>query len=224
MFSPDVSQAILLSLRVAAWCAVLGAPPAIAVGWWLARARFRGRGLVTTVVLAPLVLPPVVTGLLLLRLFGARSALGSALAALGLQVPFSLAGVVLAALVVGFPLYVLSARAAFEGVDRRFEESARTLGRSRFDVFWRISLPLAAPGILAGALLAFARALGEFGATAVLAGNIEGRTRTISLAIYTLLESPDGDGEINRLVWASLALTGLALAGAELVRRRARHD
>ncbi len=213
MNAPNPLTAILLSLQVGLWCTLLGAPLAIGLGWLLARHRFPGRTALSTLVLAPLVMPPVVTGLLLLRLFGRGGPLAM------VHIPFTLAGAVVAAFVVGLPLYVMAARGAFEAVDRRYEEVSWTLGVRPRRTFFRVTLPLAAPGIAAGAVLAFARALGEFGATAVLAGNVEGRTRTIALAVYTLFEAPGGEPGIAVLVWASLGVSFAALAGYEMFSR-----
>lgn len=217
---PEPGSAVLLSLVVALVAAFLGLGPAVALGWLLARREFAGKSLVTTVVLAPLVLPPVVTGFLLLSALGGQSPLGRALADLGLPVPFTLLGAIVAAFVVGLPLYVVAVRGAFEAVDPRYEEVSWTLGAPPARTFRRISLPLAVPGIAAGAVLAFARALGEFGATVVLAGNVEGRTRTIALAVYTLLESPGGRRTMWILVGASVALSLAALLGYEALSRR----
>jgi molybdate transport system permease protein len=189
------------------------------MGWILARRDFLGKSFVSMIVMAPLVVPPVVTGFLLLSVLGRESALGGVLAAIGLPIPFTLLGATLAALVVGFPLYVMAIRAVFDTVDRRFEEVSWTLGVPKAPTFRRISLPLALPGIAAGAVLAFARALGEFGATVVLAGNMEGETRTIALAVYSLLESPSGQGATWILVIASVMLSLVALLGFEGLSR-----
>lgn len=217
--SVDLLSAVRLSLVVGAVSTLAGLVPAVACAWALARGHFRGKALLSAALLAPLVLPPVVTGLLLLQALGRSSALGGWLEALGWPVPFSLTGAVLAALVVGFPLYVMSIRAAFEAVDPRLEEVSWTLGVRPWRTWLRVTLPLAAPGIAAGMVLAFARGLGEFGATAILAGNIEGRTRTIALAVYALLEAPDGEAGLRRLVWASLGLAAVALVGYEALNR-----
>lgn len=224
--SPSVRSAVGLSLLVALVATLLALAPAIGLGWVLARRDFVGKSLVSTLVLAPLVIPPVVTGFLLLWFFGANGPAGRALGVLGLQVPFSWVGAVLAAFVVGFPLFVMSVRGAFEGVDSEYEDLARSLGATPRRAFFRVALPLALPGVGAGMVLAFARALGEFGATIVLAGNIEGETRTIALAVYTLLESPAAQRGVWLLVGASLALSFLALGGYELLsrRQRARRD
>jgi molybdate transport system permease protein len=219
LFTPDPISAIRLSLVVGLWCVVLGLPFAVAGGWLLARREFAGKTAVSTLLLAPLVIPPVVTGLLILSVLGASSPLGRVLEGAGLPIAFTLTGGVLAALAVGLPLYVLAARAAFEAVDPRLEEVSLTLGVPPAKTFRRITLPLALPGIAAGAVLAFARALGEFGATAVVSGNVEGETRTIAMAVYTLLESPSGGSATFVLVLASLVLSFAALAGYELLTR-----
>lgn len=218
----DPWSAVRLSLVAALLATLVGLAPAVFLGWVLARRDFPGKAFLSTLVLAPLVLPPVVTGFLLLSLLGSRSPAGRFLAELGLPVPFTLVGAALAAMVVGLPLYVLSVRGAFEAVDPHYEDVSRSLGVPPWRTFVRVSLPLALPGIAAGAVLAFARALGEFGATVVLAGNVEGRTRTIALAVYTLLESPGGDRATWILVGASVALSLVALVGYEALSRRQR--
>ena len=217
---PGVGSAIRLSVIVALLATLVGLVPAIGLGWVLARWDFRGKSIVSALVLAPLVLPPVVTGFLLLSVLGTNTSFGGALASLGLPVPFTLLGAALAAFVVGMPLYVISIRGAFEVIDSKYEELSSTLGATPRRTFLRISLPLALPGIAAGAVLAFARALGEFGATVVLAGNVEGSTRTIALAVYTLLESPQGQEQVWILVGASVAVSLLALFGFEVLSRR----
>jgi molybdate transport system permease protein len=219
---PSVSSAIWISILVAILATLAGLPLAVGVGFILARRDFTGKAVVSTLALAPLVVPPVVTGFLLLSLLGSGSPVGRWLAAMGLPVPFTLLGAAIAAMVVGFPLYVLSVRNAFEAVDPHYEELSWTLGVPPRRTFRRVSLPLALPGIAAGALLAFARALGEFGATVVLAGNVEGSTRTIALAVYTLLESPGGNRTTWILVGASVALSLAALIGFETLGRRQR--
>lgn len=219
MTGVDPLAAIRLSLIVGFVSTVLAFPLAVGLGWLFARRDFPGRALLSGLVLSPLVLPPVVTGLILLELLGNRSPLGRALAALGLPVPFTLFGAILAALVVGLPLFVNATRLAFEAVDPRLEEVAISLGDSPRRAFLRVSLPLALPGLAAGALLAFARGLGEFGATVVLAGNMEGQTRTIALAVYSLLDLPGGEGAVWGLVAASVALSAAALGGTEALLR-----
>jgi molybdate transport system permease protein len=209
---------------VALGATLVGFVPAVWLGWILARKEFLGKSVVATVALIPLVLPPVVTGFLLLSLLGSQGPLGGVLERLGLPIPFTLLGATLAALTVGLPLYVVSVRNAFQVVDPSFEEISWTLGRRPWPTFIRVTFPLAVPGIAAGAVLAFARALGEFGATVVLAGNVEGDTRTIALAVYTLLESPQGRGAIWVLVGASVLLSLLALLGYEALSRRQRRQ
>lgn len=216
------ASAIRLSLFVALLSTLLAAVPAVGLGWLLARRDFRGKALVSTAVLAPLVLPPVVTGYLMLSFLGREGLGGRLLGLLGVQVPFTLLGAVLAATVVGLPLFVLAARAAFEGVDRRYEEVAASLGDPPLRTFFRVALPLARSGILAGAVLAFARALGEFGATIVLAGNLQGATRTIPLAVYTLMEAPGEGRAIWVLVGASILLSLGALVMYETLSRSQR--
>jgi molybdate transport system permease protein len=217
----QVREALWRSVWVALWVVALGLPLATGLGWVLARKRFVGKALVGALVTAPMVLPPVVTGYLILRVFGRSSWLGGALGAVGMPVTFHINGAILAALVVAVPLYVMSARAAFEQVDRELEESARVEGATTWQAIWHVSLPLAWPGLLAGAILAFMRALGEFGATAMVAGNIAGQTRTLSLAIYTALELPGGERAAWPLITATLVLSGAALVGYEALSRRA---
>jgi len=221
---PDPWSAIRLSFWVALAATVFGFVPAVWLGWVLARREFPGKGLISTVALLPLVLPPVVTGFVLLTLLGTRSPLGAWLEGVGFPVPFTLLGATVAALAVGFPLYVISVRNSFQAVDPSYEAVAWTLGRRPWPAFLRVTFPLALPGIVAGAVLAFARALGEFGATVVLAGNVEGSTRTIPLAVYTLLESPGGRGSIWILVGASALLSFMALLGFEALSRHQRRQ
>lgn len=215
----DAASAIRLSLEVGAIATTLGLAPAAWIAWILARRQFAGKSLLTGVVMAPLVLPPVVTGIVLLRLFGRSTPVGGALTALGFPVTFSLTGAVLAAIVVGFPLYVITLRSAFEAVDPRYEEVSLTLGVAPGATWRRITLPLAMPGIAAGVVLAFARGLGEFGATAIIAGNMEGKTRTLALAVYALLDERDGEATTRVLLAASLTLSLLSLAAFEGLNR-----
>jgi molybdate transport system permease protein len=215
----DPFTAVRLSLLVAACATLLGLPIAIALGWLLARREFPGKALVSGALLTPLVLPPVITGLLLLRILGRNGTLGRWLASHGLPIPFTFGAAVIAAFVVGLPLFVMVARSTFDALDPRYEEVSLTLGIRPARTFLRVTLPLALPGLAAAAVLSFARALGEFGATAVLAGNMEGRTRTISLAVYTLLDLPDGESSAWTLVLASGAIAVLALIGYEALLR-----
>lgn len=218
-FSPEVRDALQLSWAVAAASVVVSLPLALVLGFLLARRDFHGKSLLSALLLAPLVLPPVVTGLLLLEVFGRSGRVGAALDAVGVHVAFGPVGAVLAAVVVGFPLFVLSVRAAWEAVDPRYEEVAATLGAPPVETFRRVVLPLLAPGLAAGAVLVFARALGEFGATIVLAGNVPGRTRTLALAVYAALDAPGGESLLPPLVALSLGSAVLAIVGFEALNR-----
>jgi molybdate transport system permease protein len=221
MLSALELEALRLSLQVAAVAVACSLPVAIAVAWLLARGRFPGRVLLDTVVHLPLVLPPVVIGYFLLLLFGARGPVGQWLAeTFGVRLIFTRWGAALAAAVMAFPLMVRAIRLALESVDRGLEAAARTLGASRFDVFRTITLPLMLPGIVSGAIVAFAAALGDFGATITFVGNVQGETQTLSLAIYSLAQSPDGDAAALRLVILSLVIAVAALAASEALARR----
>ncbi|MFN8722129.1 MAG: molybdate ABC transporter permease subunit [Rhodospirillales bacterium] len=216
-------EAVLLSLRVAVTATTASLPVAVAVAWCLARLRFPGRALLDAVVHMPLVMPPVVIGYLLLVVLGTRGPVGGWLyETFGLRLIFTTEGAAVAAAVMGFPLMVRAIRQALEAVDPGLEFAARTLGAGRFDVFRSVTLPLMLPGILAGAIVAFAAALGEFGATITFVGNVDGETRTLPLANYTATQSPDGDAVAARLVTISfaLALGGLVLAEAVSLRVR----
>lgn len=220
LLTPEEWMALRLSLRVAACAALAGLPFAIAVAYLLVRIPFSGKWLVEAVVNLPLVLPPVVTGYLLLVLFTPAGPLGSVLADwLGLKIVFSWLGAVLAAGVVSFPLMVRTVRLAFQAVDPRLEMAARSLGASRLTTFWTVTLPLARRGVVAGWMLAFARSLGEFGATIMVAGNIQGQTRTIPLAIFAMAARPGGIHQSWRLVGLSILLACGALAVSELLER-----
>ena len=206
---------LFLTLRTAALATLVILAPGLAIAWLLARRRWRGKSIVETLVALPLVMPPVATGLILLELFGRRGPLGF------LKIAFSWRAVVVAMAVMSFPLLVRAARVAFEEVNPRFEQLARTLGAGEWRVFATITLPLARRGIVSGALLAFARALGEFGATILVAGNIPGRTSTLSLSIYNLVHL-GRDGDAFRLLGWSVALAFAAVWIAEVVVRRKR--
>jgi molybdate transport system permease protein len=199
-------SSIVISLTVAAAATLLSLPPAVAAAWYIEKSRLPGRRLLETLVLLPLVLPPVVVGYLLLKLFSPRMGLGAALAQLGIPVAFHWLGAVVAAAVVGFPLFVMMIAQTMKAVDSRYEIASRTLGRSPWSTFWRVTLPLSWPGILSGAALAFGRGLGEFGATIVVAGRIPGETETIPLKIYAELDAPGGEARIFSLVIASIAM------------------
>jgi molybdate transport system permease protein len=217
---------VWLSLKVAVVATLASAIPAIAVAWLLARGRFWGRTALNVLVHIPLVVPPVVTGYVLLRVFGRRGPVGAWLEQyLGLQFSFRWTGAALAAAVMAFPLVVRAIRLGIEHVDRKVEESAATLGASPWWVFLTITLPLALPGLLAGLLIGFAKALGEFGATITFVSNIPGETQTLALAIYTQIERPGGEAAATRLIWLSVALSVLALVASELmIRRQQRSD
>jgi len=215
-----VSQIVLLSLRIAALATAGCVIPAVGLAWLLARRRFPGRTLLDALVHAPLVLPPVVVGYCLLGLFGSRTWLGEWLVGtLGVHLPFTTGGAVMAAAVMALPLMVRSIRLGLEGIDRGLETAARTLGASRLDTFFSITLPLMLPGIVAGAVLAFAASLGEFGATITFAANIPDETRTLTLAIYTALQTPDGEASAKVLVMISMGLAIGALLLAEVSNR-----
>jgi molybdate transport system permease protein len=212
----EAVSAIGLSLSVAAAAATAGLPVAVAVAWLLARRRFRGRLLLEAVVSCPLVLPPVVTGYLLLLLLGPQGPVGGVLERVfGVRIVFTWWAAVLAAAVVAFPLMVRAIRLSIEAVDPRLEQAARTLGAGPWRTFLRVTLPLSRPGLLAGWLLAFARGLGEFGATIMVAGNIPDRTRTIPLAIWSMAERPGGMAEARGLVIASILIAIAAMAAGQ---------
>jgi molybdate transport system permease protein len=216
-------QALQLSLSVAARSVLFSLPLAILVAWLLTRKRFTGRTLFDAFVHLPLVLPPVVVGYLLLLLFGMRGPIGGWLyETFGIQLIFTSAGAALATAVMSFPLMVRSIRLSLEGVDRGLEDAARTLGAGALDRFLTITLPLMLPGILAGAVTAFAAGLGEFGAVITFVSNIPGETRTLPLALYTALQTPDGDAMAARLALISFSLGLLGLLVAELLSRRVR--
>lgn len=221
MLTPVEIDALRISLQVAAAAVAASLPLAIAVAWLLARTSFPGKALLDAIVHLPLVLPPVVIGYVLLVLFGTQGLIGGWLyETLGLRLIFTRWGAALAAAVMSFPLMVRAIRLALEAVDRGLESAARTLGASRLDVFFSITLPLMLPGILSGAVVAFAAALGDFGATITFVGNVQGETQTLSLAIYSLSQSPDGDAAAWRLVTISLVLALLALMASEWLARR----
>lgn len=212
---------VALSLKVAATGTLASLPFAVATAVLLARGRFWGRSLVNAAVHLPLVMPPVVTGYLLLVLLGRRGPLGAWLEqVLGITFSFRWTGAALAAAVMGFPLMVRAIRLAIEQVDERVEDAAASLGASPAWTLATVTLPLALPGLLAGAVLGFAKALGEFGATITFVSNIPGETRTLALAIYTLTQVPGGDAAIWRLVWMSTVVSFLALVASEWLAQR----
>jgi molybdate transport system permease protein len=214
-------QVVGFTVRVAGLATLLILPPGLLVAWLLARFRWPGKSLVETLVALPLVMPPVATGLILLQTVGRRGVLGGFLHDLGIDVVFTWRAVVLAMGVMSFPLLVRSARVAFEGVPVRLEQIARTLGAGEARVFFTITLPLAWRGTLGGTLLAFARALGEFGATILVAGNIPGRTQTLALAIYHHVQL-GRDADAHRLMLLTVAIAFAAVWWSEWFLRRER--
>jgi len=220
--SPQDWTAVQLSLRVAAVSTVVALPFGIAIATLLARKEFWGKALLDAMVLLPLVLPPVVTGYLLLITFGRRAPVGAFLADhFGIVFSFRWTGAALACGIMAFPLMVRAIRLSIEAIDMRLEDAAATLGANRIWRFATITLPLALPGIIAGAILSFTRALGEFGATITFVSNIPGETQTISAAIYTLTQVPNGDADALKLVIVSVIISLAALIAAEWLARRA---
>ena len=225
MLTPEETQALRLSLEVAARSVLLTLPFAIAVAWLLARRRFHGRFFLDALVHLPLVLPPVVVGYFLLLLLGSRGPIGAWLnEAFGIRLVFTRQGAAIATAVMSFPLVVRAIRLSLENVDRGLEDAARTLGAGAWDRFATITLPLMLPGIIAGAIVAFAASLGEFGAVITFVSNIPGETQTLPLALYSALQTPGGDAAAARLALISvgLGITGLLVAEwlARAVRAR----
>ena len=220
--TPTEWTAILLSIKVATVATLVATPLGIALAYLLARRDFWGKSLLDATVHLPLVLPPVVTGYLLLLAFGRKGPIGAFLADyLGIVLAFRWTGAVLSCGVMSFPLLVRPMRLSIEAVDRRLEQAAETLGARPWRVFFTVTLPLALPGVLAGMVLGFAKAIGEFGATITFVSNIPGETQTISSAIYSLIQTPDGDRAAERLVLISIGIAVAALIGAEWFARRA---
>lgn len=221
MVSPEEWGIVLLSLKVSAVAVLLTLPLAFAIGWLLARARFPGKLLVDGLVHLPLVVPPVVTGWLLLLAFGPQGPLGRWFEQwLGVIFMFRWTGAALAAAIMALPLMVRAVRLSVEAIDRRLEDAARTLGAGRLHLFLTISLPLTLPGIWAALVLGFARSLGEFGATITFVSNIPGETRTLPLAIYSALQVPGGEDMVTRLSVMSVLLSLAALVASEALARR----
>lgn len=221
MLTPVELEALRLSLQVAFTAVAFSLPLGILTAWVLARFDFPGKTLLDSVVHLPLVLPPVVTGYFLLVLLGTRGPIGGwLLENFGVRLIFTRWGAAVAAAVMSFPLMVRAIRLALEAVDRGLEFAARTLGASPLDVFFNVTLPLMLPGIVSGCIIAFAVALGDFGATITFVGNVQGETQTLSLAIYSLTQTPNGEAAALRLVLISLALALGALFVSELAARR----
>jgi molybdate transport system permease protein len=222
-FTPQELTAIALSVKVALVAALGSLPFGVACGWLLARRRFPGKSLLDALLHLPLVMPPIVTGYALLILLGTQGPVGAwLLEHLGVQVAFRWTGAALASAVMGFPLMVRAIRLSLESTDRRLEAAAATLGAAPWRVFFTITLPLAWPGLVAGTALAFAKALGEFGATITFVSNIPGETQTLSSAIYSLLQVPGGEAGIWRLAAVALAISLAALLLSEWLVRRQR--
>ena len=221
MLTDSEWSAVLLSLRVAVVTVAVMTPPSVALAWVLARKRFYGKALLDAVVHAPLVLPPVVVGFLLLVVLGRNGPIGSVLSDwFGIEIAFTWWAAVIASGIMAMPLMVRSARLGFELADPRLDDAARTLGAPPWATFVRVTLPLAMPGVLTGVVLGFARSLGEFGATIMFAGNIEGSTRTLPLAIFTESQTPGADAALWRLVIiAALLSLGSVLVSQWLVTR-----
>lgn len=221
MLSAEEWTAIGLSLRVAFWAIAASLPFGILIAAVLARGRFWGKSLLNGIVYLPLTLPPVVTGYGLLLLFGRRGAIGAPLAEhFGIVFAFRWTGAALACAVMGFPLMVRAIRLSIEAIDRRLEDAAATLGAGPLWVAATVTLPLMLPGIIAGIILSFARAMGEFGATITFVSNIPGETQTLPLAIYTMIQVPGGDAAALRLTLISVAISLVALLASELFARR----
>lgn len=221
LFSPEEWQIVALSLRVSGVAILLALPPAFALAWLLARGRFPGKVLLDALVHLPLVLPPVVTGWMLLLAFGANGPAGRFFAqTLGLTFMFRWTGAALAAAVMALPLMVRAMRLSIEAVDRRLEGAARTLGAGPWRTFFTVTLPLTTPGVLAGLVLGFARSIGEFGATITFVSNIPGETQTLPLAIYAALQVPGSEGAVTRLAVISVLLSLAALVASEVLARR----
>jgi molybdate transport system permease protein len=219
--TPEELTAVELSIRIALAATVVSLPFGIAVAWVLARKDFWGKALLDGIVHLPLVLPPVVTGYLLLITFGKKGLVGGFLADIGIVFSFRWTGAALACSVMAFPLLVRAIRLSFEAIDRRLEDAASTLGANGIWSFLTVTLPLALPGVIAGMVLAFAKALGEFGATITFVSNIPGETQTLSAAIYTFTQIPNGDAAAMRLVVIAIVIALAALVASEWFARRA---
>lgn len=223
-FTPEELTAIQLSIKVALTAATASLPFGIVVGWILARRQFPGKALLDALVHLPLVLPPVVMGYALLMTLGTQGAIGGFLERhLGIVLAFRWTGAALACAVMGFPLMVRAIRLSLENTDRRLEQAASTLGANPWRVFFTITLPLAWPGLIAGTVLAFAKALGEFGATITFVSNIPGETQTLSSAIYGMMQVPGGESGIWRLASVAVVISLGALLFSEWLARRQRH-
>ncbi|ENV59830.1 molybdate ABC transporter permease subunit [Acinetobacter soli] len=220
MLTPEEISALYLSAKVGLFATLVNLPFAIFVAWILARYEFRLKVILESLLQLPMILPPVVLGYLLLILFGNRGILGQFLSEWGIQLAFNWKGAVIASMVVAFPLMVQPIRLSFQLINQQLEQIAQTLGASPIQAFFSISLPLALPGVLIGSILCFSRSLGEFGATITFVGNIPDETRTVPIAIYSLLQQPDGESMAMRLVLLSVGLAFAALVANHLILKR----
>ena len=220
-FSAEEMEIIWLTVKVAISSTLLTMPFAIWISWILARKSFPGKSLLESVLTIPLVAPPVVTGFILLWFFGRGGIIGAFLfEKFNISLAFNFFALVLASVIVSLPLAIRSIRSAFELVDPLYEQASRTLGASRFSTFFRVSVPLALPGIISGMVLSFARSLGEFGATITFAGNIFGKTQTLALKIYSNMQIPGREAEVGRLVIVSLLLSVIAIVLSEYFNKK----
>jgi len=220
MLTPEEISALYLSAKVGLFATLVNLPFAIFVAWILARYEFRLKVILESLLQLPMILPPVVLGYLLLILFGNRGIVGQFLSEWGIQLAFNWKGAVIASMVVAFPLMVQPIRLSFQLINQQLEQIAQTLGASPIQAFFSISLPLALPGVLIGSILCFSRSLGEFGATITFVGNIPDETRTVPIAIYSLLQQPDGESIAMRLVLLSVGLAFAALVANHLILKR----
>lgn len=220
MLTPEEISALYLSAKVGLFATLVNLPFAIFVAWILARYEFRLKVILESLLQLPMILPPVVLGYLLLILFGNRGIVGQFLSEWGIQLAFNWKGAVIASMVVAFPLMVQPIRLSFQLINQQLEQIAHTLGASPIQAFFSISLPLALPGVLIGSILCFSRSLGEFGATITFVGNIPDETRTVPIAIYSLLQQPDGESMAMRLVLLSVGLAFAALVANHLILKR----
>lgn len=220
-FSPEELTAIWISFKVAILCTIIALPISLFLGWLLARKSFFGKSLLEGIIHLPMVMPPITTGYILLLLLGTNGLLGKLFYKwFGIQIAFSFSAVVIAAIIVSMPLMIRSIRTSIEMVDPGLEHTSLTLGIGPLKTFFKVTMPLALPGILSGSVLCFARSLGEFGATVTFAGNIQGKTQTIALAVYEHMQIPNHEAITLRLVIISALLSLIAMVGAEYINRK----
>jgi len=221
ILSPVEYEVVLLSVKVATWSVLISLPLSLATAWLLSRRQFYGHLILDGLVHLPMVIPPVVVGYVLLLLFGRQGPIGGFLSeVLGITIAFTWKGAAIASAVMAFPLMVRAIRLSFQAIDEGLEEAAATLGASPFRVFFTITIPIISPGLIAAAILGFARSLGEFGATITFVSNIPGETRTLPLALFTLIQTPGGDAAAVRLLCISVILALGALIASEYLARR----